>query len=252
MTYYIDIIDNRNKILFELLKQEHKHVEVFDLTANKFSENDVVVFAPSKKIDEEYVGFLPENITLIGGNYSELIRELLCRKNIKYINLMQDETFAIKNANLTCEGVLALIITHSQKSIYENSILILGAGRIAKAMSILLNKIGANYSIASFNKDSFPQNYIYSKNNYFAYDFVRDLHKFDVIINTIPAEILDENALNHIAKDAVFIETASTKCLDESKVNGRFNYILAPALPQKYTCQTAGKLMLDAVLERNI
>lgn len=251
MTYYIDTIDNRNKILYELLKKENKKVEIFDLTTNKYLSGDAIIFAPNKKIDEEYVSWLPNKITLYGGKFNSTIQELLKRKNINYINLLDDEIFAIKNANLTCEGVLALMIENSPKSIFENNVLILGAGRIAKFMGILLSKLGVKYSLASFNKEKFAQNYTYSDNNYFAYDFVRDLSKFDIIINTIPAEIIDQNIIDCISNGTVFIETASINCLDNSKVKN-FKYILAPALPQRYSCYSAGKLMLDSILGRNL
>lgn len=251
MTYYIDTIDNRNKILYELLKKENKKVEVFDLATNKYQLGDAIVFAPNKKLDEEYASRLPDNITLYGGKFNSVIQELFKAKSIEYINLLDDETFAIKNANLTCEGVLGLMIEHSNKSLFENNVLILGAGRIAKAMSILLSRLGVKYSLASFSKEKFSQNYIYSKNNYFAYDFVRDLDMFDIIINTIPAEILDESIINRISKGTIFIETASVNCLDSTKVKN-FEYILAPALPQRYTCYSAGKLMLDCILGRNV
>ena len=133
----------------------------------------------------------------------------------------------------------------------ENNVLILGAGRIAKGMAILLSKLGVKYSIASFNKQKYPQNFLYSQHNYFGYDFVRDLREYDVIVNTIPAEILDENAINRIGDGTIFIETASVNCLNSEKVKN-FQYIVAPGLPQKYSCQTAGKLMLDCILGRNI
>ena len=250
MIYYIDIVDKRNQVLFELLKQENKEVEVFNLQENNYKKGDTLIFAPSLKFDETFLKKLPDDIVLFAGNFNPILKTIAREKNIEYHNIMEDEVFTVKNANLTCEGVLALMIEHSPYSLYENNVLILGNGRIAKGMSIMLDKLGVNYSLASFTKENFSQNYLYSKSNYFAFDFVRDLNKFDIIINTIPAQILDEKVISHIAPNTIFIETASVNCLDINKVNN-FKYILAPALPQKYSHKTAGKLMLDCVMQRN-
>jgi len=251
LTYYIDTIDKRNQVLFDLLKAEKKEVEVFNLQLNNYKKNDVLVFAPSLKFDENFLNKLPNDITLYAGSFSPILKTIAREKNITYHNIMSDEVFTIKNANLTCEGILALMIEHSPYSLYENNVLILGNGRIAKGMSMLLDKLGVKFSIASFTKENFAQNFLYSKSNYFAYDFVRDLDKFDIIINTIPAQIIDQKVIDHILPDTIFIETASVNCLDINQVN-KFKYILAPALPQKYCHKTAGKLMLDCIMERNL
>lgn len=76
---------------------------------------------------------------------------------------MNDEIFTTKNANITAEGVLALILEHSPKSIFENNVLIIGAGRIAKAMAIILGRLGVNYAVVRFNKDKFPECFHFQK-----------------------------------------------------------------------------------------
>ncbi len=247
--YYVDAADIRNVHLKELLKQTGEKVEDFSLD-KKIEESSICVFSPAKKFSVELVKKFPNNITIFAGNLNKGVVSLLKAKNINYKNLMEDEIFTIKNANLTSEGVLALILEKSDKSIFDNNVLILGGGRIARSLSILLGKLGVTFSVVSFNKIKFPQYYLYSNKCYYNYSFINDLEKYDVIVNTIPAAILDEDITNTIAKNTIFIETASVNCLNSKKAT-HFNYVLAPGLPKVYSAKTAGKLVYENIMDKN-
>ena len=244
--------DDRNFSVKELLIKKGETVCEFSWdNISNLEKDNIVVFSPAKKFDKTEIEKLPFGIVVYGGNDLKKFENDLKEKSIKYINIMSDEIFTVKNANLTCEGVLALMIEKSKKSLFENQVLILGGGRLAKGLAVLLGRIGVDFSIVSFNPIKYPEYFIYSKNCYFKYSFVDDLKNFDIIINTIPAKILDDEIVNKIADDTIFIETASVDCLDRTKVKN-FQFVPAPALPKKYTCQTAGKYLFEMITGENI
>ena len=249
MTYYIDLSDKRNIYLKQFLEKKGKIVISFNemKTNQTFENGDAFIFSPAKKIDAEFASKFPSGIIIYCGNLSQDVQKILMQKKIKHVNLLENEIFAIKNAELTAEGVLSLIIENSEKSLQDNKILILGAGRVAKACANILKSLNLKFAIASYNKEKFPQNNFFSKKNYLGNAFIKDLGKFDVIINTIPAKVFNDTTLDKIAPNAVFIETASVPCLDETKAK-HFNYIKAPGLPQKYCASSAGKLMMKNIL----
>ena len=249
MTYFVDTSDRRNTYLKEYLKEKGKDVKSFDEIEKHqtYKSGDAFVFSPAKKIDEDFANKLPSGITLFCGNLPDGVKKVLALKNIKYKNLLENETFAIKNAQLTAEGVLSIIIENSEKSLYDNRILILGAGRVAKSCAGIFGSLGLKFAIASYNKQKFPQNNFFTKKSYLGNAFVRDLGRFDIIVNTIPAKIFNDKMLGKVQKNAVFIETASVPCLDEEKAK-HFKYIKAPGLPQKYCASSAGKLMMKNIL----
>ncbi|MBR1925413.1 MAG: hypothetical protein IJ837_00985 [Clostridia bacterium] len=246
MKIFLDFSDERTKNLKNYLKK----FKTFEINKNnlKLAENnDFFVYPPNKKWSEEELKTLPNNITLFCGKVDNCFHSVLTEKNIKHKNFLSDETFAIKNANLTAEGVLSIIISNTNKSLFELNILVLGYGRITKSLCLILSKLGAKFSIATFNKNSFSQSYLLSNNNYFEYDFLKDIKNFDCIINTRPEKYFDEQKTKQIPKNCLFIETASTKCLDETKAK-HFNYYFAPALPKKYSSVSASKLLLEQIL----
>lgn len=252
MTYFLDLSDERNDYVKDLLKKNSEKTDVFSWdNLSNIKASDILIFSPAKKFTPEEINKLPNDIMIFAGNSLKQYIEQLKEKNIIFNNIMEDEIFTVKNANLTCEGVLSLMIEKSKKSLFENKVLILGGGRIAKGMAVLLGRIGIDFAMVSFNPIKYPDYFIYSKKCYFKYSFVKDLHNYDIIINTIPAQILDDDVINKIAKDTIFIETASVDCMDRTKAT-HFNFIPAPALPKKYTCETAGKFLFEMITGGNI
>lgn len=247
MKYYIDILDKRNLYLKNKLQGLGRNVEDFNLDKlQNMERGDYLIFSPAKKFDIDFLKTLPKNICFVSGNISNDAKLILKEKNINHINLMEDEVFTVKNANLTCEGVLAIILEKSERSIYENNVLIIGGGRIAKFMALLLSKIGVNFSIVSYNEVKFPSYYMFTNSCYYRKSFMKDLSKFDVIINTIPNQVFDEFEMQKIAPKTIFIETASVCCLDKEKVQN-FEYVLAPALPTKFAPITASEYMFESI-----
>ena len=251
MTYFIDTNDARNQILMSLLEERNQITEKFSFkTLEKIGLGDTLIFSPAKKWTDEEINLLPNKISLYCGKISEKHQEIINNKEIAYHDLMIDEIFTTKNANITAEGVLALILEHSPKSIFENNVLIIGAGRIAKAMAIILGRLGVNYAVVRFNKDKFPECFSFSKTCYFGEQFLNHLHEYDVIINTIPKTIFDEQNFGKIARDTIYIETASTNSIDPALAT-HFEFVPAPALPQKYAKVTAAKYLLENITGEN-
>lgn len=251
MTYFIDTSDARNQILKTMLEEKKLFTEVFSFNSlGSISVGDALIFSPAKKWTDEEINLIPKKISLYCGKLSENHQEKLKNKDVVYHNLMNDEIFTIKNANLTAEGVLALILENSPKSIFENNVLILGAGRIAKALSIYLGRLGVHHAMVRFNKEKFPECFTFTNTCYFGDDYQTHLHEYDVIVNTIPQVLFDEQNFGKIARDTIYIETASTNSIDPALAT-HFKFVPAPALPQRYSKQTAAKYLLENITGEN-
>lgn len=251
MTYFIDITDKRNQVLKNILGGNGLETHEYNFAnLNLMKKSDKLVFAPNKKLQLEDVESFPNSIEVFAGNVSIGVEKFFIEKNIIYHNFLNDEVFAIKNAKLTAEGVLAIILEQSDKSIFENQVLILGAGRVGKATAVMLEKLGVKYSLVSYGKEKFAENYLFSDKNFFKDSFENEIQNFDIIINTIPAKILDKQIIEKISKNTIFVEVASINTLNLDDVQNFF-YILAPALPQRFSCETAGKLMFESIISKN-
>jgi len=250
MIFYVDTTDKRNQYLLKELNEKGMQVKVYNTSVKGIENGDFIVFSPAKKLEEKDILSIIKGVTIVGGNQSEIVNKFLQKKGIKYINLLNDEAFAIKNALLTAEGVLFNIISCTDKSIFNNKIAILGAGRVGKAICQLLNKLNLDISLYLFQNDDFDNSIYFCDKVKSATRLNEDIKNFDIIINTVPFEILTEEILKNISDKAVVLEIASKSCLDKNKLYlYNFQYIEAPALPQKFCAETASEIMLESIFK---
>lgn len=251
MNFFIDLSDKRNNYIANSLSNIGHTVIKHDFENNQGTAGDGFIFSPAKKFSLAEIERFPSGVIVFAGNFTEELKYILNKKNIKHINLLNDENFVIKNAKLTAEGVLALMIGCTGKSIFENKILILGSGRVGLAIASLLNKLTVNSDFAIFHNDKFAIASFYCNKVVFKDELPNEIGKYDIIINTVPAKILDDEILNKINKKASILEIASVNCLNKDLLNlYTFNYILAPALPQVYSAESAGTIMLESILKQ--
>lgn len=246
MKYFIDTTDRRNEFVYKILKEHNKPCFVYLENINKIQKGDVIIFSPAKKFSLEEVSFLNNEITVFCGNIEENIKSIFNKKIIKVVNFLKDELFSIENAKLTAQGVLAIILFSIEKSILDTKVLFLGGGRITKASATLLKKIGFKTDVASYSLIEFHNANFYADNAFFDNGFIPYLSQYDVIVNTRPVKFVTEKMIDNISENCNFIETASVCCLDKDK-KYKFNYLLAPALPQRFTPYSAGKLIVERI-----
>ena len=245
LTFFIETLDQRNRVVETLLQKNAYKTKPLE-HLHEAKTNDCLIFPPNKKFDDEYLKSLPYRIFLVCGNIPALQLDILNQKQICHINVMTDETFAMKNSVLTAEGVLANILEKTKKSVFEQKFLILGSGRSGKAIAKLFSNLNLDFAMSSFDKKNYAISHIFTKNNFYKEEVFENLKNFDVIINTIPAKIISKEYVKTIKKEALYLEIASIETIE--KENLHFDYVLCPALPQKYSSFTAGKYFFEAIL----
>lgn len=162
---------------------------------------------------------------------------------------MKNETYVLKNAYLTAEGAVTCIEQNTDYSLIGSKILIIGYGRIAKALHKILSSYSANITVCSRSSVSKAE----AGFNGASHILFQDLKKpsdFDVVINTVPHIVLTKNELLALKKGALILDLASfpggvdilvANSLKIKLINGR-------GMPSKYTQKTAGKIIGEAVI----
>lgn len=245
MKFFLDLTDKRLPFVKEYLQKNKKQVENFNKEdVSNINSEDVIIVSPAFKWSETLVNDLPSNITIFAGNIYEEFLKVINNKNIKYINFMAHEDFVLKNATLTAEGFLGDLILNTKSSMYNQQILILGSGRVAKAVGYLFYKLGLTFDFAMRNEKEYNHAKLFARKCILGDSYKNALKNYDVVINTIPAVIFNENDANKFKKDCYVFELASKQCLEGISTQN-FNYVLCPALPSKYTPKTAADLMIE-------
>ena len=181
--------------------------------------------------------------TLIAGNITEPIRAILDEKSIVYIDLLKREEFSVLNTISTAEGTIQIAMEETQKTVHGRNVLIMGFGRIGKVLAKMLTGIEArkNEDIAWIKAYGYEPIHLN--------DLDGTLSKFDIIINTIPFQILDENRLDMLKKDVVIIDLASNPGGVDRKAAKEKNIklIWALSLPGKVAPVTSAEFIKETL-----
>lgn len=203
------------------------------------------IFAPNLTLTAERLERVGEGEMLICGKLDEKAAELASQKGVKVRYLMSDEKFMAKNALLTAEATLALIIDHSMLSLARMKVLVIGFGRTGAALVHLLDRLAVDFDIAtsSVRPAAAFATRVTSASSV-------DLAEYDVIVNTAPERLISDARALTMRPDAVYIDLASRPAVDIAMLrNLGLDADIYPALPAKCSPESAAEAMKDFVLE---
>ncbi|MCK9575948.1 MAG: NAD(P)-dependent oxidoreductase [Clostridia bacterium] len=251
MIFCVELTDKRNSYVIKKLASLGYMTKEFKFgNAVLDTENVIYIFAPARKLLISEICELVPNSKVFGGEQKSEILINLEQKNIKYKNLLSSEVITVQNALLTAEGVLSLLIQNTDKSIFYLKTLILGGGRVGKAIAVLNTRLGIDTTIANRSENNYASAYLFCKDAIRIDELQEKIADYDVIINTVPAQILTDNILRKVADNALIMEVASVSCLNiQNLYNYKFKFLSAPALPGKFSPCTAGEIIVQEILK---
>ncbi len=144
---------------------------------------------------------------LIAGNIG--IKDELEANEVQFTDLMKREEFSVLNTIATAEGTMQIAMEETQRTVHGSNVLVMGFGRIGKVLAKMLDGIGAKVYCEARKDEDISWIKAYGYNPVHLNDLNENLNKFDIIINTIPFQILDEERLDLVRKEAIIIDLAS-------------------------------------------
>ena len=144
---------------------------------------------------------------LIAGNIG--IKEELEANEVQFTDLLKREEFSVLNTIATAEGTLQIAMEETQRTVHGSNVIVMGFGRIGKVLAKILDGIGAKVYCEARKDEDISWIKAYGYNPVHLNDLNANLNKFDIIINTIPFQILDEERLDLVKKEAIIIDLAS-------------------------------------------
>lgn len=197
---------------------------------------------------EEFINkFSAKN--LISGTIAEEYKKILLDKNVNYIDLQKREEFTVLNTISTAEGTIQIAMEETQRTIHGSNVLIMGFGRIGKVLAKMLDGIGAKVYCEARKNEDIAWIRAYGYEPIHLNNLNENLGKFDVIINTIPFQVLDEERLNLVKKDVVLIDIASNPGGIDRKAtkDKELKLIWALSLPGKVAPLTSAEFIKETI-----
>lgn len=169
---------------------------------------------------------------------------------LNLIDYGEKEEFLQRNAQATAEGALAEIIANCPRTVSGSRILITGCGRIVSYLAPMLRALGGNVTVAARRTEDRAKISALGMEALTFGRAARRAREFSVIVNTVPAPVLDARFIGEVQDDALLIELASAPGgIDiESCVKRNIRVINAPGLPGKYSPITAAEIIKETVM----
>lgn len=205
--------------------------------------------APFGRNSVELEDFIPalKGKYLIAGNIG--IKEQLENNNVQCIDLLKREEFSVLNTIATAEGTIQIAMEETQRTVHASNVLIMGFGRIGKVLAKMLDGIGAKVYCEARKNEDISWIKAYGYNPIHLNDLDKNLDKFDIIINTIPFQLLAGERLDLIKKEAVIIDLASNPGGIDRKLAREkgLKVIWALSLPAKVAPLTSAEFIKETL-----
>lgn len=190
---------------------------------------------------------------VIGGRIPEGFAINLQSKNIQVIDYFKSEAFQIENAYTTSEAALSIAMNNLKRNIKGASFAITGYGRIARTLTELLLKLGADVCVlARKESDLAWASLAGAMPKRLNEDGIKSLTRgYDIIFNTVPTWLFFEDFLLNVDKNTLIIDLASSPGgVDVSSAKKLSSKVLwASSLPGKYAPESAGELIADCIIK---
>lgn len=245
-----ELKENKNIIFCEKLIEAVKKVQVV-IGPIPFSSDGINInmpFSEGKLSVREFMHNLNAKI-LIAGTIAPNVYELANDEYIEIVDIMKREELAVLNTIATAEGTIQVAIENTNKIIHGSEILILGFGRIGKVLARKLAGLSAKVTCAARKDEDLAWIQAYGHKATNINSLGENLKLYDIIINTVPHIILNEERLKYIKKDCLLIDLASNPGgIDKKAVkDNKLKFVWALSLPGKVAPITTAEFIKDTI-----
>lgn len=206
-------------------------------------------FSALKISCENVLSLIKQKTVLLGAMLPDDFLELASKYKVEYFDYFLREELTVANAWLTAEGAVAIAVSESDFSLFGADVLVMGYGRIGKALSHILKGYGARTDVSARKASDFAWIRAFGHTAINTADIKEHIGKYDIIFNTIPKPLLNKEALSLVKDNCLIIDLASLpggadKAFAKEK---GIKLIHALGLPAKVSPKEAGKIIMEAI-----
>ncbi|ERJ13689.1 dipicolinate synthase subunit DpsA [Haloplasma contractile] len=259
--------DERLVYVFDYLKKQN--VQVIMITNEDDFKSELIkrdvdaVILPVRgvsdqgEIDGTDIMLSKENLLLLQGKtlFSGLLNSQfnqMCKQvGVKFITYLDDDV-AIKNNYITVEGVISHITNSSRRAILNSNTLVIGYGKLGQITASVFKELQSHVTVvARSQKDR-----IHAKISGFGAmsynDLIYKIDRYDFIINTVPAHVIDEILLDKLSKTNVEIIDLASKPYGLNHELAKIKKVettILKGVPGKIAPKTSGELIAINVVK---
>lgn len=219
-------------------------VIILPLPATRNDKTIVMPFSKREISIDRLMSLLCKNNLVFGGIIKGELLSRFRETEVSFVDYY-DKEFIEKNAVLTAFGALKILLEHIDFALPLGKYAITGYGRVARETASLLTALSCDVTVFARNssqRDDAVLKGCYAKD---LEELPQEAHIFDIVINTVPCQIIGEDILSNMKQGCKIMELASAPYglnFDMARKHS-VDVIKAFSLPGKYTPKTAGEII---------
>lgn len=217
------------------------------VTKNKKVLN--TAFAKNNIALEDIIKLTTENHKIFLGMAPKNVLREFQGKGAVCEDYFEKEEFTLKNALLTSEGILSVLLEKIPSTIFGMDVAITGYGRIAGYTAQRLKLLGADVSIFARDPVALTKAENSGLKAHKLNELILHANNFDCIINTVPSLIITDEIIKRTKPSVLLVETASAPYGTDFIAAEQYerNVHKAFSLPGKTAPKTAGIIIAQTI-----
>ena len=186
---------------------------------------------------------------LCGGMVSPEVREAGEGAGLQVFDYYAREECMVANAVPTAEGAVQVAMEQMPFTLHSARVLVLGFGRVGKLTAHRMRALGARVTVAAADYGDLAWAAAYNYESIRLEELACELGGFQLIVNTIPAQVLDARRLAWV-DPAVFILDLASAPGGVDLIRGEelgLHILQAPGLPGRTAPVTAAAAIRDSI-----
>ena len=176
-------------------------------------------------------------------------RALAEEKGLILVDYAAREEFAVENACATAEGAVQVLLTELPTILCGKRCLVVGYGRIGKLIARKLSALGVFVTVSARRASDIALIRAFGYDAADTRALAGTLDGYDMIVNTVPAPVLDEALLREVKRDCFCLDLASSPYGIDREVAEKLGLraMLAPGLPARTAPLTAAEAIRNTI-----
>ncbi len=187
---------------------------------------------------------------IAGGNLPAAFLQQCQARQIQTYDFLQSSTLTLANAEITAEGMLAILLQQTPYVLQNTSLLLLGYGRCGMALAHKLTALGCQVLVCESNLEKRSLARSFGYNVLTPEGLPAVLPTCELLVNTVPALVLTYDLLQLLPTQAMLFDLASAPGGIDQQAAQQLHlyYQNCPGLPGRTAPQTAGELLAENLL----
>lgn len=223
---------------------------ILPITGTNLDGKIETVFSDHKiMLTPEWFKELRKSTKVFTGITNEYLNHVTNEAGITLIPLLDRDDVAIYNSIPTAEGAIMMAIEHTNYTIHSSQIIVTGFGRIGQTVANRFAALGAKVTVSTNNTTELARATEMGLTAIPIEKLYEQTHRCDILINTVPALVVDQKAIEQLPSNSIIIDLASNPGgtdFEFAKKRG-IHAILTGSLPSIVAPKTAGKILADVI-----